>query len=180
MIVVRETGGTVGPKTERQRHQSPEAAGPETPLGPLDPGMLVPPTADPEKPLEQAAEREAVFDWPRCAYCGSLAIRESRRGGIRERLLRLSGSTLYRCQNCERRFAFATLGHPGRQHGERVRLRRRDSIEAEQPIVSRPRRYTFGLLATLLAALFTFFAAGWLISRAERSRLESESTPPPQ
>lgn len=165
------------PQAERQ--QTPRGGEPENLLGHLDPGMLVPPTPDPEKPLEQAAEAEAVVEWPRCGYCGSLAIRESRRGGIRERMLRLSGSTLYRCENCERRFAFSTLGHPGRHFGERVRLRRRDSL-AEEPIVSGPRRYAFGLLATLLAALFTFFAAGWLISRAERSRLESESTPPPQ
>lgn len=168
------------PQTERQTHQAPGAGGPETPLGHLDPGMLVPPTPDPEKPLEQSAKPEAVFEWPRCGYCGSLALRESRRGGLRERMLRLSGCTLYRCENCERRFAFSTLGHPHRHHGERVRLRHRGSLAAEEPIVRGPRRYAFGLLATLLAALFTFFAAGWLISRAERSRLESESTPPPR
>ena len=161
-------------------HRTPETGGAETPLAHLDPGMLVPPTADPEKALEQSAEPDAVVEWPRCGYCGSLAIRESRRGGIRESMLRLSGCILYRCENCERRFAFSTLGHPHRHHGERVRLRHRGSLAADEPIVSGRRRYAFGLLATLLAALFTFLAAGWLISRAERSRLESESTPLPQ
>ena len=147
---------------------------------PSDPAMFIGPPVEPEKPLERAAEPEPVVEWPRCGYCGSLALRESRRGGVRERLLRLSGCALYRCENCERRFAFSTLGHPHRQHGERVRLRHRGAPEAEEPIVAGPRRYAFGVLATLLAALFTFLAAGWLISRAERSRLESESTPPPQ
>lgn len=120
-----------------------------------------------------------TIEWPRCGYCGSTALRESRRGGFNTALLRFAGCIVYRCENCERRFAFATLGHPQRRHhGEKVSLKPRE--EFEEQLVSVERRRAFGVLATLLAALFTFLAAGWLISRAERRRLEGDGVPPPQ
>lgn len=132
----------------------------------------------PAVPSDAPAE---PIEWPRCAYCGSLALRESRRGGFTESLLRLAGCTLYRCENCERRFAFATLGHPHRRHhGERVQLRRRSIHALEERVVSGQRRRVVSLLATILAAIVTFLTAAWLISRAERRRLEGDGGSPPQ
>ena len=130
-------------------------------------------------PAAPAAEEPPTLEWPRCGYCGSTALRESRRGGFNTRMLRFAGCTVYRCENCERRFAFATLGQPKRKHrGERVSLRPRE--EMEEQLVSGERRRAFGLFATLLAALFTFLTAAWLISRAERRRLEGDAGVPPQ
>jgi hypothetical protein len=141
--------------------------------------------AEPEArpPLPSTPE---PIEWPRCGYCGSLALRESRRGGLTESCLRLAGCVLYRCENCERRFAFATLGHPLRpHHGQRVRLADKSLHELDVRVVSGGRRRAMRLLATLLAALVTFLAASWLISRSERKRLEGgptlpEETPRPQ
>jgi DNA-directed RNA polymerase subunit RPC12/RpoP len=62
----------------------------------------------------EAHASEAKAAWPRCGYCGSAALHESRRGGWTESLLRLAGCTLYRCEDCGRRFAFAKLGRPER------------------------------------------------------------------
>lgn len=139
-----------------------------------------PAEAEPTARAEGAAAAEPI-DWPRCGYCGSLALRESRRGGFTESLLRSAGCTLYRCENCERRFAFATLGHPHRRHhGERVQLRRRSIHALEERVVSGQRRRVVGLLATILAAIVTFLTAAWLISRAERRRLEGDGGSPPQ
>ena len=136
------------------------------------------PSADAAPAVPSAAPAEV--DWPRCSYCGSLALRESRRGGFTESVLRLAGCTLYRCEHCERRFAFATLGHPHRRHhGERVQLSRRSLYAPEERIVGGQRRRVIGVLATVLAAILTFLAAAWMISRAERRRLEGEGGSPP-
>jgi hypothetical protein len=129
----------------------------------------------------RAAPAAAPLDWPRCGYCGSTALRESRRGGFKTRLLRFAGCTVYRCENCERRFAFSALGHPERHKpGAKVSLRRRRENLQEDHVVVGERRRFVGLLAMILAAIFTFLAAAWLISRAERRRLEGEGGSPPQ
>jgi len=128
--------------------------------------------------LEQAAALPSApeaLEWPRCGYCGSLGLRESRRGGFTERWLRLAGCALYRCEHCERRFAFATLGHPNRPHpGARVQLAVRSLHAHEDRVVPGGRRRALSVLATLLAAVITFLAAAWFISRNERRRLEGD------
>jgi hypothetical protein len=135
--------------------------------------------SDAKEPQAEAAAAPQPIEWPRCGYCGSPRLRESRRGGFTESCLRWAGCTLYRCEHCERRFGFATLGHPHRRHlGERVPLKPRNLDEKEARVVSGGRRRTLGVLATLLAALVTFLAASWLISQSERRRLEGEATPP--
>jgi len=135
---------------------------------------------DAKEPQAEAAAAPQPIEWPRCGYCGSPRLRESRRGGFKESWLRWAGCTLYRCEHCERRFGFATLGHPHRRHlGERVPLKPRNLDEKEASVVSGGRRGALGVLATLLAALVTFLTAAWLIGRSERSRLEEGSSSPP-
>jgi len=127
--------------------------------------------------VNESKEEEAL-QWPRCGYCGSPDLRESRRGGFVESCLRLAGCTLYRCENCERRFAFATLGHPHRHH-ERVPLKTKSAEELEAHVIAEGRRRSaLRVLATLLAALGTFVTVAWLISNSERRRLEQQETPP--
>jgi DNA-directed RNA polymerase subunit RPC12/RpoP len=127
------------------------------------------------------AESQAA-DWPRCAYCGSLALHESRRGGFQERLLRASGAALYRCETCGRRFAFVALGHPHRHRrarGEGPAPRDHRTAREADPRREERRHTMLRLLVTVVAALLTFVTAAWLISRAERRSLEGEGIAPP-
>ena len=123
-----------------------------------------------------------VGRWPRCAYCGSPLLHESTRGGLRENLLRLVGASLYRCEECGRRFAFAALGHPGRHRGPgpvNEPVHRRHSGHSRSVVTEPQRRRAIRLLATLAAAVLTFLVAAWLISRAERKRLEGDGIEAP-
>ena len=136
--------------------------------------------SDAREPPTEAADAPRPIEWPRCGYCGSPRLRESRRGGFTESCLRWAGCTLYRCEHCERRFGFATLGHPHRRHlGERVPLKPRNLDEKEARVVTSRRRGALVTLLTVLAALLTFATASWLISQSERRRLEGEGTTPP-
>lgn len=121
-----------------------------------------------------------AIDWPRCAYCSSVTLHESSRGGVRERLLRLCGASLLRCESCGRRFAFAALGHPSRHrlgssHANHTRAQR----AASEPRREKRRHTLVRMLVTLVAALVTFVTAAWLISRAERRGLEGDGIAPP-
>jgi hypothetical protein len=122
-------------------------------------------------PQPQAGPAPEPIEWPRCGYCGSTKLRESRRGGFLETCLRWAGCTLYRCENCERRFAFAALGRPHR-HNDRVPLKRRETHALEPRVVGSSRRGVLLTLLTVLAALLTFGVAVWLISDSERRRIE--------
>ena len=60
---------------------------------------------------KKTAPVEDILEWPRCAFCGALTLHESSRGGFRERWLRWGSAAIYRCDGCNRRFAFAPLAH---------------------------------------------------------------------
>lgn len=164
-------------KKKRSRAQRPSSlidtfTPPEEPLAGEDfmttAALLVPePPPAAEAPPDAPRGAEAL-PGPRCGRCGSTALHESSRGGVREGLLRLAGSTVYRCESCRRRFAYAALGEPGAHAASR------------EPRAERPARRgkLTGLWVTALVALLTFLTAGWLISRAEQRRLEGESAQP--
>jgi hypothetical protein len=135
-----------------------------------------PPSPAEPSPAPQEETAAKPLEWPRCGYCGSPVLRESRRGGLQETALRLAGCTLYRCESCGRRFAFATLGHPERHRSARVPLLPRASHGLEDAkLATSGRRRAIGVLATLIASLLTFLTAAWLISRSERRRMEGDA-----
>jgi DNA-directed RNA polymerase subunit RPC12/RpoP len=147
----------MGKRSRRERQQEGLAS--------IPPALLPP-------PLEAAPPPDAPDAWPRCGYCGSLALHESSRGGWRPGLLRFAGCVVYRCESCGRRFAFAAIGR-SKDHRRSASPHR----SATRPVEG-GRRRLLGALATLVAALLAFLAAVWLINRSEQRRLEGEPTPP--
>jgi DNA-directed RNA polymerase subunit RPC12/RpoP len=125
-------------------------------------------------------ERPTNSQWPRCAYCGSLALHASSRGGLYEDFLRLTGVVIYRCEECRRRFAFRALGRGHRrhrrhsqQHQEQHQEQRAALVpELESPRPEERRRTWIRRFATAIAALVTFLVALYLMHRSEQRRLE--------
>ncbi len=116
---------------------------------------------------------EDILEWPRCGFCGALTIHESSRGGFCESWLRWGSASVYRCDGCNRRFAFAPLGrHRGRKG------RRRDGLTAtpleDRMRVEDRRRRIVRLGWTLVAAILTFALAAWMINHSEQRYLEGE------
>ena len=124
---------------------------------------------------------EDVLEWPRCGYCGALTIHESSRGGFRESWLRWGSAAIYRCDGCNRRFAFAPLGrHRGRKGRRRDGLGERPPVEDRMRVDDRRRRIV-RTVWTLVAAILTFVLAAWMINRSEQRYLEGEvQVPQPQ
>lgn len=116
-----------------------------------------------------------------CGLCGSPSLHESSRGGLREHLLRLVGATVYRCDHCRRRFAFAVLGRHRHHHRSRSGRDEPKPLGRDHAVTVARRRRIVNVVLTLGAALITFLVASWLIGRAERTRLESDGVvqPPP-
>jgi hypothetical protein len=112
-----------------------------------------------EAPVSDGVPSEAeAFSGPRCGYCGAGPLRESPRRGVRERWLRLGGSTVYRCESCGGRLAIAAL--TGREVRPEIRRRRA------------------AVWATALVGLLTFLTVAWLIYRVEQRRLEVQGVLP--
>ena len=123
---------------------------------------------------------EDILEWPRCGFCGSLTLHESSRGGFRESWLRWGSAGVYRCDGCNRRFAFAPLGRYRGRHGRRRGLAAAPPVEDRMRVEDRRRRI-LRLTWTVVAAILTFALAAWMINRSEQRYLEGEvQVPQPQ